>query len=300
MKCWLAIILAAGFCVLYGADPARELLEAAVKAQRQGDLKGAAAAYREALEKNPKLSLAHHLLGVCELQLGNTTEGIRHLEILRRLDPANRQATYTLLSSYIAIGSLDQAGKLIAVFLRGDLSATGMFLRGSYAMALGEYAKGIRDFQAARRLDSKLPGLSSQLGITYCFANRLDEAVPHLEAALKENPADSNATAFLGWLYKERDRSAEAATLLERAVESRPDDKGALFLLAQLAQSRRDWDRALAILEKVVLMDPSHRAAHVLLARLYQQMKRPDDAARERAIVERLNAEVQALQPKAQ
>ncbi|MBC8164325.1 MAG: tetratricopeptide repeat protein [Bryobacteraceae bacterium] len=283
---------------LVAADTSRERIEAGVRAQKAGDLKTASAAYREVLEKDPLLTRVRHLLGVSELQAGNIGEGIRQLEIVRRENPSNRQAIYTLLSTYIATGMAAPAGKIMESNLRGDLSAAGRFMRGSYAMAQGEYDVSIRELRQARKLDARLPGVSSQLGIAYCFANRLEEALPVLESALRENPSDGNAAAFLGWLYKDRDRNPEAAALLEQTVRARPEDHGALFLLAQLTQSRGDSVKAVALLEQIIAREPGHRAAHVLLARWYQQLDRANDAARERAVVERLNLELQASQPK--
>lgn len=284
--------------VLMAAQTAKERFEAGVLAQKSGDLKTAVAAYRDVLAKSPRLTTARHLLGICELQTGNTGEGIRQLEIVRREDPSNRQAAYTLLSTYIATGMLEEAKAVADSALQGDESAAGHFMRGSLAMATGWYEVSVRELEQAHKLDERLPGAASQLGIAYCFANRLDEALPVLESALRENPSDANAAAFLGWLYKDRDRHTEAAALLERTVRERPGDLGALFLLAQLTQSRGDSLQAISMLETVVARDPAHRPAHVLLARLYQQLKRTEDAARERAVMQKLNADRQAAQPK--
>ena len=299
MRLFLLMIFVAPSAALVAADSLQDRLAGALRAQKAGDVVGAAATYRALLLANPHLTAARHLLGVCELQSGNMAEGIRQLEMVRREDPADRQAAYTLVSTYVAIGLLDDARKIVESTLRTDASPPSRFMRGSYAMAKGDYALAISELQQARRLDPRLPGVTSQLGIALCFANSLDRAIPILEAALVENPNDANAAAFLGWLYKDRDRNAEAEALLNRTVRARPDDKGALFLLAQLAQLRGDNQPAIGMLERVVALDPSHRPAHVLLARLYRQTKRLDDAARVAGIVERLNAELQALQPKA-
>ena len=50
------------------------------------------------------------------------------------------------------------------------------------------------------------------------------------------------------------------------------------------------------MLEHVTAAKPDFTAAHVLLATLYYKLKRPNDGARERAIVDRLTAEEQKRQ----
>jgi len=283
--------------VIFMATPVAAQVDLGLRAQKAGELEKAAAVYREILDKNPRYTAARHLLGICQLQMGLMAEGIASLETVRRENPQNRQAVYTLISTYVATSMLDEAQKILETDLRLDRSAEASFMRGSYLMARADYGGAIRELEASRKLKPGLAGLNSMLGVTYGFANRSDQAIKTLEAALKENPRDGNAAAFLGWLYKERDRSSEATTLLEQTVKDRPGDFGALFLLAQLTQARGNSGEAVAMLEKVVEAQPDHRGAHVLLARLYQQLKRPEDAARERAIVTKLNAAQQAAQP---
>ena len=268
-----------------------------LRAQKAGEFEKAAAVYRDVLDKNPRDTAARHLLGMCQLQMGQMAQGIASLETVVKENPQNRQAVYTLVSTYVATSMLDEAQKRIETNLRMDRSAEASFMRGSYLMARADYQGAIQQLETARKLKPGLAGLRSMLGVTYGFANRSDQAITMLEAALKENPQDGNAAAFLGWHYKERDRSSEATTLLEQTVRDRPGDFGALFLLAQLTQSRGNAAEAAGMLEKVVETQPEHRGAHVLLARLYQQFNRPEDAARERAIVAKLNAAQQAAQP---
>lgn len=290
---WASFIPMLALASQTGEDSVR----AGIERQQRGDLQGAAAVYQEVLARNPQFAKARHLLAICLLQLGQTNDGIRELEIVRKQDPANRQALYTLLSTYVAVSRLDEAQILVERDLRGDRSAEAHFMRGSYCMARAQYKEAVIQLELALRLKPRLPGLRSTLGVTLCFANRLDEAIPHLQAALTENAADGNAAAFLGWVFKERDRGAEAGPLLERTVQARPDDVGALFLLAQLRMARDNQQEAVLMLERVIAAQPEHRGAHVLLARLYDQLKRPEAAAREREIVTRLNAALQAKEP---
>lgn len=291
---WLVL---AALEALGASGPPDERMQAAWKAQSQGDCVRAAALYEEVLAQEARHTVARHLLGVCQLQMGQVAAGAANLERVVREEPRNRQALYTLISTYVATSRLEEAKEKIDRQLKLDGSAEAAFMRGSYWMAQGDYDSAIRHLERARKLSPKLRGLRSMLGVTYGFASRSDQAIAMLEAALRENPADGNAKAFLGWLYKERDRTGEAATLLEETVRERPGDYGALFLLAQLTQARGQAAEAVAMLEKVVAAQAEHRGAHVLLARLYGQLQRPEDAARERRIIAELNAAQQAAQP---
>ena len=291
------VVLLAVSTVLRAADPLAERMGAGLRALESGELAKAAAVYGEILAQNPRYGSARHLLGICQLRMGRMADGIRNLETVRKENLLNRQAEYTLVSTYVAMSMLDEAQKIVETTLRADRTAEAAFMRGSYRMARADYEGAMRELETARKLDPKLRGVRSMLGVTYGMANRSDRAIPLLEAALKENPRDGNAAAFLGWLYKERDRSGEATTLLEQTVKERPGDIGALFLLAQLTQARGNATEAVGMLERVVEAQPEHRGAYVLLARLYQKLQRAADAARAREAVIRLNAAQQAAQP---
>ena len=237
-----SVILLFVSTALSAADPLAERMESGLRALQSGELEKAAAVYLEILTSNPRYTAARHLLGVCQLQMGRMADGIRSLEVVRKENPQNRQAEYTLVSTYVALSMFDEAQKIVDTTLRTDRTAEACFMRGSYRMARADYEGAIRELETARKMNPKLPGVRSMLGVTYGFANRSDQAIPMLEAALKENARDGNAAAFLGWLYKERDRGSEATTLLEQTVRERPGDFGALFgppLPAATAPRRR-------------------------------------------------------------
>jgi Tfp pilus assembly protein PilF len=61
--------------------------------------------------------------------------------------------------------------------------------------------------------------------------------------------------------------------------------------------SRGETERALPLLEAIVKEAPDFLEAHVTLATVYYRLKRREDGDRERAIVDRLNKEIQAKQP---
>jgi Tfp pilus assembly protein PilF len=56
-------------------------------------------------------------------------------------------------------------------------------------------------------------------------------------------------------------------------------------------------EKARDILEGLVKESPQFIEAHVTLALVYYRLKRPEDSKREREIVQKLTAEIQAKQP---
>jgi Tfp pilus assembly protein PilF len=113
---------------------------------------------------------------------------------------------------------------------------------------------------------------------------------------LELNVNDFEANLQLGNLRKNAQKFDEASAYLERAVSVHPRDVTARKILASLRLQTGKTEDAAAMLEEIVKDAPDLVDAHVQLATAYNRLKRPDDAAREKAIVDRLNAEAAAKQ----
>jgi len=91
-------------------------------------------------------------------------------------------------------------------------------------------------------------------------------------------------------------RYDEASAYLERATSIRPGDLTARKLLAALRLQTGRVEEAAAMFEAIVKDAPDMVDVHVQLATAYNRLKRTADAEREKAIVDRLNAEAAAKQ----
>ncbi len=98
-------------------------------------------------------------------------------------------------------------------------------------------------------------------------------------------------------MAKQEQNYGEAKKYFLRAGETRPGDPGVRYQLALLDVDEGALDKACATLEGLVKESPQFLEAHVTLALVYYRLKRPDDSKREREIVQKLTAEVQARQP---
>jgi len=74
----------------------------------KGDLKGAKAAFEEALTLNPKQANAHNLLGTTYEKLGLPFEAIRQFKAARHFDPSSPEFLYNLALAYFHSGFYDR------------------------------------------------------------------------------------------------------------------------------------------------------------------------------------------------
>ena len=244
----------------------------------------------------PENPNARYLLGLALLKLGRTGEGIAELEAAQRSMPGNVELACTLASAYIQAKQLPQAKELVENVLSRSDTAEAHFISGSYYLATREYRQSLDHLRRAHELNSNLPDLGTTLADAYALTGSQDLAVGMFEKELRANPLDYTANAFLGWLYLEARQPGQAATYLKRARQIKPNDPDLLFQLARLARLEGNQQEAASLLERVVADKPDYTPAHVLLAQTYIKLKRLEDAARERAIVNRLNAEEQRQQ----
>src|SRR5271167_2270978 len=103
----LIAFLVAG--MLFAQDP--------VQLQEQGDLEGAAAAYRSLLTDHPNEPALHSNLGVVLSQLGRFEEAEKEYKDALRLSPANPGIELNLALVYYKSGRIPDASKQLAELL---------------------------------------------------------------------------------------------------------------------------------------------------------------------------------------
>lgn len=245
----------------------------------------------------PGNAAARQFLGLALLKLNRTSEGIAELEQARKAGVADLDLDCTLASAYIRTKQLARAKDLVEGPLSRSDSPQAHLISGSYFLATGEYRQSLEHLKRAHQLNPDLPDLGTTLADAYALTGSQDLAVQMFEKELKANPMDFTANAFLGWLYLEAHQNQQAALYLKRARQVKPDDADLLFQVARLARAEGNHQEAASLLEKVIAAKPDYTPAHVLLAQTYIKLKRVQDAARERAVVNKLNADEQRRMP---
>jgi tetratricopeptide (TPR) repeat protein len=264
------------------------------KAARYGDAVTELAAVRTAEPDNLQ---ARYLEADCHLRMGEPKAVI---ELLAPLEPSHQDdlaLAYMLGLAYLQEKDAGKGGRLVDRILKRGESAEAHLMLGMAKRGGGDLAGGLEELSKAVTLNPELPGVHSLYGRALLETGNRDKARAEFEAEIARNPLDFDAHLYLGVLLKEEQAFDEAMPHFERALGVRPGDPGVRYQMVTIYVSRGETEKALPLLERIVKEAPEFLEAHVTLATVYYRLKRREDGDRERAIVDRLNKEIQAKQP---
>lgn len=280
-------------------DPAQARIRlnlgiALYKAARYGDAATELATVRKA---HPDNLQARYLEADCHLRMGEPKRVIALLAPIEAQHQDDLALAYMLGLAYLQEKDVAKGGPLVDRILKRGESAEAHLMMGMAKRAAQDLAGGLEELGKAVALNPELPTVHSLYGRALLETGNRDRAQAEFEAELARNPLDFDAHLYLGVLLKEDAKYDEAMGHFERALGVRPGDPGVRYQITTIYVSRGENDRALPLLESIVKDAPSFLEAHVTLATVYYRLKRREDGDRERAIVDRLNKEIQAKQP---
>ncbi|HEV2495554.1 MAG TPA: tetratricopeptide repeat protein [Terriglobia bacterium] len=126
------------------------------------------------------------------------------------------------------------------------------------------------------------PGLEANLGKAYYGKHDYQQAVTHLEAALKQKPDDGESTQLLGLTYFELGHLQQGIPLLEK-VQSwlpRPDVTGSYVLGVSYLQTQQ-YDKARLAFAKMFSVTPDTPQAHLVLGQMMLRQDLEEEAVPE-------------------
>ena len=168
-----------------------------------------------------------------------------------------------------------------------ELSAEVFETQGRYADAAGEYRKAIAKNPKAINLHYRL---GRALLMQSHEPSALEEARKEFTAELALNPSDAVAEYQVALILVAQQKKAEASGHFERALTLRPDFPEALIAVAKLRSDAKRYAEAIPLLERAVRLQPRSEGAHYALMMAYRNGGRTDDAAREKAELEKIQS----------
>ena len=240
------------------------------------------------------------MLADSQVRLGEYKKVIELLSPLDGNGSNNRTVAYLLGSALIGDGQVERGQALIDRVFRGEDSAEARLLIGSILLLADDGHGAIKEIERALELNPKLPAVHAWYGRALMRLGDSEKARAAFTQELADNPNDFDSNLYMGILLKRDKLLDEALEYLTRAARLRPRDSYARYHLGAAYAGLGKPDIAQPLLEDVVKEYPDFVEARVLLASVYFRLNRKEDGQRQRAIIEKLNAEQQNKQPGAQ
>ena len=253
-----------------------------------------------AVPSSPQTVNARLVLADCQVRLGEYKKVIAGLAPLAEADPNNRTLAYLLGSALIGDGQLNQGQAIIDRLFRHEDSAEAHLLMGSIMLLADDAQAALKEAQRALELNPKLPALQAWYGRVLMRLGDTDKAKVAFKTELANNANDFDSNLYLGILLRQDKLTDEALTYLQRAIQLRPREQYARYHLAAVYAAAGKPAAALPFLEGVVKEHGDFTEARVLLASVYYRLNRKDDGDKQKALIQKSNAEQQAKQPGAQ
>lgn len=198
------------------------------------------AAYRRALEINPRSSMTHHYIGLQMLAYGRTDDALASIRRAQALEPlaANMNANIGLVHYYS--GRYEAAVAQLEATLQLDSSFdhARSFL-GRALLRLGEFDRAIEQFQ--RRTTTTIGG-NADVPAAYALSGRTREAAAELGRLLHDRKAGYVSPFEVATVYAAMRQPEHALDWLDRAIDERSQPINFLHLdpaFAGLRRSRR-------------------------------------------------------------
>ena len=265
---------------------------------KSGRYEEAARSFSRTLLVESDNSRVEELRAFCHYQLEQYELAATEAERVHKAAPQDESAAFLLGSIYLKLHFYDKAIPLIDQALRKADSAQTHALLGEAYMGIRAFRKALQEFTRAQELQPDMPGLNSRIGSALVGLGDPERATAEFDKELVRDPNNFEANYYLGRLKRESNNYEAATKYLEKALQLRPGDPSTVREYSALAIQSRDYATAESMLRRVVEKYPNYFDAHVLLAEVYFKTHRPEEAEREKAIMEGLRKKEHARSPR--
>ncbi|HET9710846.1 MAG TPA: tetratricopeptide repeat protein [Pyrinomonadaceae bacterium] len=250
-----------------------------------------------AVPNSPQTANAQLVLADCQVRLGEYKKVIQSLSPLADADSKNRTLAYLLGSALIGDGQLDKGQAIIDRLFRHEDSAEAHLLMASILLLADDAQSALKEAQRALELNPKLPTVQAWYGRVLMRLGDTERAKVAFKSELASNANDFDSNLYLGILLRQDRLTEEARSYLQRAIQLRPREQYARYHLAAVYAAAGKPSDALPLLEGVLKEHGDFVEARVLLASVYYRLNRKEDGDREKALIQKSNAEQQAKPP---
>lgn len=249
--------------------PAERIFNEGVEAARGGDYETARTRFLAALDKDPKMALAHSALGGLYAEVGENESAIASAKRLLELEPGSSRGYRILYDAYTALGKTDLAKKALASMASSDDSgdaASLVYNEGVAALEVGDAETAKQRFREALEVNPNLTAALSALAVTLMKEKNFEEAALAAERLLVVEPDNLKAKGLTYDAYKAMGNAEKEKMAFQRLAVGNPAVIGkTMFDRGVQLFEAGSIDEALGSFENALEADPALAKAHYFL-----------------------------------
>src|SRR5262249_31643443 len=241
------------------------------------------------LAQKPFHASARHLLGKLYFAQGRLDAAISELEEAYRLAPNDNSVAGTLAIAFLSQKRLENAKKTFKRMSEslGESAQLHVFFGAAYRQT-DFVDEAEEEFKRAISLDPQCPHVHYYLGLSYLSQegrNKSSEAIAEFQTELARDPNDYLSNYLLGLVCFTERKLEQAVTHLEKAMRLEPRKPDAPLYLGQALYLLRDEAKAIDTLKEAIRLtsDPSRNQyqisnAHYLLSQALRRQGKLQEA----------------------
>ncbi|HXG91948.1 MAG TPA: tetratricopeptide repeat protein [Blastocatellia bacterium] len=249
--------------------------------------------FAEFAERQPNSVDAAYLHALALFNAGRATEAESEARRALRLNGGAAEA-HTLLGVILASRGNASAEAIEALQQAIALNANSFdahFYLGRVLYAVKDFAGAAKELRAAVALNPRHAEARFFLGTALESAGDGQAAMNEYQELIKIDSESSIGQLGLGALLVKQGKTDEAINVLKRAISLDSNSFEAHWALGRAFALAERFNEAVEVLKTAVALAPYRADAHYQLGLALRRLGRNDEAAREFAIVEKLNTE---------
>jgi len=224
--------------------------------------------FRQAIEKDPKNTMAWNGLGYCQVGLNNPNEAIKAYQQAIKTDPTDAALHFNLANYYIKLGrqqeAIDSYQRVISL---NPTFERAYFRLGIIYTQMGRLEEGKAAFEKVIRLNPDAAPAYFNIAISYTKLGHYHEAIKANKEVLRITPDFAPAYNNMGLVYGKLGQPIEEVKAYKEAIRVEPDYVSAHFNLG--AALLQKGDKTGALDEYKILKPLDKEAADKLFNKIY-------------------------------
>ena len=249
----------------------QQLVQDAMQKQKEGDLAGAVAGYKQFLKLHPEATPIHANLGAALAGLGRYEEAVSEYHIALKQSPSLSAARLNLALAYYKMGrTSDAATQLTRVHRQDPANMQAVQLLGDCYLRMGKNPETITLLQPIAKAHPDDLAVTYMLGTALLRNKQRDEGAAVIDRILR-NGESAESHLLLGMTKFEAMEYPEAIADLTKAAEINPNLPDVYSYLGQAQMASGDMKAARDAFEKELAVNPNDFESKVRLAVLLKQ-----------------------------